>query len=484
MLRDLLKEGGLYTIANLLTKGVSLLLLPFYSAYFTGSEYGMLAMLGVSAALVAAIFSFQIYQGMGRFISDKLTSPLEKKKIASSSLFFTMGSYTVFIIFALVFQDEVLAFLSEDSQIPIYVYHLWLVTIFLNSLFYTLGVQLKFLRKTKAYSITTFLYAIISILLILLFALGLNYRLESIFLSSIITAPLIIVFQLYQLRKDLMFHIDKKSIKKLLVFSTPLVPASIAYMVLNYTDRVFIKEINESLEAVGVYDMAFKFSAIVSLIILAFQSALAPLIYERHSDPSTKTELGKIFKLFIGLSTIGGLCLAYFSYETLYIFTQPIYYEASVFMPLFYLAVLITGLGMFSPGLHVKEKTKLIAITVIITSGLNVVLNYYFINEWGFTGAAIATLISLIISNGTLFAISQRLYRIPLEKMKYARVLITFAIFFGFGSYLDFILTLDYAYVLTIKIMLILIFTFYLFQEKMIDFDKVKRMIGLKKSVN
>ena len=69
MLKDLLKEGGLYTLANLLTKGLNLLLLPFYADYFTKAEYGILAMLGIAGALGAAVFSFQIYQGVGRFIS-------------------------------------------------------------------------------------------------------------------------------------------------------------------------------------------------------------------------------------------------------------------------------------------------------------------------------------------------------------------------------------------------------------------------------
>ena len=45
--RDLIKEGGLYTIANLATKGISLLLLPFYTAYFTTQDYGVIEILMV-----------------------------------------------------------------------------------------------------------------------------------------------------------------------------------------------------------------------------------------------------------------------------------------------------------------------------------------------------------------------------------------------------------------------------------------------------
>ena len=480
MLRDLIKEGGLYTLANLLTKGVSLLLIPFYSVYFTGAEYGILALLGVSGALIAAVFSFQIYQGMGRFISDQETSELEKKQIASTSLFFTMGSYSIFILAALAFKTQIIDLLSEDARVPTSVYYLWLGTLFLNSLFYTLGVQLKFLRKTKAYSVTSFLYAIFNILLILLFALGLGYRLESFFLASIIVSPVIIIAQIYILRNDLMIYMGKEALKKLLKFSAPLVPASAAYLILNYTDRIFIKEINESLTDVGIYDMAFKFSAIVSLIIMAFQSALAPLIYEKYGEKETPFELGRIFKLFIALGTIGGLCLALFSYETLYIFTQPIYYEASQFMPLFYLSVLITGLGMFSPGLHVMKKTKMIAVVVIITSAINVALNYFFIIEFGLTGAAIATLISVLLNNLTLFVISQRLYKIEFKSSKIWRVVFIFCLFYFTGSYLNLLIEIEYMWLLTIKVLLIFIFTLYLIKEKMLDVKRALQLIRSK----
>jgi O-antigen/teichoic acid export membrane protein len=484
MLRDLLKEGGLYTIANLLTKGVSLLLIPFYSDYFTGAEYGTLALLGISGAFATAVFSVQIYQGMSRYISDKETSLLERKQIASTSLFFTISSYLVFILLALMFKEQIIDFLSEDSRISSYVYYLWLITLFLNSLFYTLGVQLKFLRKTKSFSLTSFTYAIFNILLTLFFALGLNYRLESIFLASIFVAPIIIIWQLYLLRKELMFYMGKEALKKLLVFSVPLVPASIAYLALNFTDRVFIKEINQSLTSVGIYDMAFKFSAIISLIVLAFQSAMAPLVYEKYTEKETPGELGKIFKLFIAIGTFGVLCLALFSYETLYIFTQPLYYEASQFMPLFYLSVLLTGLGMFSPGLHVMKKTKLIAVTVIITSLLNIGLNYLLIKEMGIMGAALATLLSVIINNITLFIFSQRLYKIPFDSFKIGRVILIFLIVFFAGSYIDQLITISYHNLLMVKTIIIISFGIFLFKERMLEMSKIKKLFTRKKAIN
>ena len=201
MLKELIKEGGIYTIANLLTKGVSLLLIPLYSDYFTTSEYGILSVLGIAGALTAAIFSFQIYQGVGRFISEKGITLKEQQRIGSIGLFFTLISYAVFTVIALFFKDQVIEYISEEERIQDSTYYWCLATLGLNGIFYTLGVQLKFLRKTHVFSLTSFAHALLNILLILIFALGFDYRIDSIFMASFIVSPLMILVQVFYLKK-------------------------------------------------------------------------------------------------------------------------------------------------------------------------------------------------------------------------------------------------------------------------------------------
>lgn len=481
MLRDLLKEGGLYTAANLLTKGVSLLLIPFYSDYFTQAEYGILAMLGIAGALSAAIFSFQIYQGVGRFISEKDTPLTTQQKIGSTGFWFTVLSYGVFILLAFLFRDQVITLLSEDERIKTSTYNWCLFAIALNGAFNALSVQLKFLRKTKAFSISTFLHAILNIAFILLFALGFDYRIDSVYMASIAVTPFLLLLQVYYLKDHLILYLGKTELKKLMRFSAPLIPASLAYLVLNFTDRVFIKELSGSLAQVGIYDMAFKFSALLSLIILSFQSALAPIIYEQHKLDETPQKLGRILRLFIGIGTLGCLCLALFSYETLYIFTQPEYYEAYTLMPLFYLSVLITGLGMFSPGLHLKDKTRMIPLIVLMTALLNVALNFWLLPLMGLVGAALATLISTAFNNATLFFFSQKLYPIPVTQKKVFMVLIVFLLIYSGGSYFNSYFNLSYGMQLAVKIAVLIGYGLFLLQIKFISFDQVLNLLNRKK---
>jgi len=477
MLKELIKEGGIYTIANLLTKGVSLLLIPFYSDYFTTSEYGILSVLGIAGALTAAIFSFQIYQGVGRFISEKGITLKEQQRIGSSGLFFTLISYAVFTVIALFFKDQVIEYISEEERIQDSTYYWCLATLGLNGIFYTLGVQLKFLRKTHVFSLTSFAHALLNIILILIFALGFDYRIDSIFMASFIVSPLMILVQVFYLKKYLVFYLGKAELKKLFQYSIPLVPAAIAYLVLNFTDRLFIKDLNNSLGDVGIYDMGFKFSAIVSIIIFAFQSALAPIIFEKYKDKETPAELGRIMRLFIGVGSLGILTLSAFSYETLYVFTQEQYFGASVLMPLFYLSVFITGLGLFSGGIHIQKKTHLIPIIVITAGLINVGLNFWLIPILDLFGAALATLISTLINHVILFGVSQKYYTIIYNRSKTLLVIGVFIIFYIPVSYLSDIYPLDLLSSILIKGGLILLYLFFLVKVNFLNFDQIRKRL-------
>ena len=85
MIKDLLKEGGLYTLANLLTKGVSFLLIPFYTAYFTPADYGVFDILGVFGVFVGNIFTLQLHQGLARYVADPESTENDRILYASTS---------------------------------------------------------------------------------------------------------------------------------------------------------------------------------------------------------------------------------------------------------------------------------------------------------------------------------------------------------------------------------------------------------------
>ena len=422
MLRDLIREGGLYSMANLLTKGVSLLLIPFYTAYFSPEDYGVIDMFTVFGFFVTGILTLQLSQGLARYVADSRLKRIEKIEYASSAIW----SSFIFLFLALVglsfCYELIVNLLFTPGLVSEELYLLALGTIFLNAVFYFLGVYFRFTRQTKLFSVLSFAHALLGILLTWLFVAVFDQGIKSIYYAYIIVAPLLIALQFYVLRYRIKFIIKSRKLKKLLHFSLPLIPLSIATILMNFTDRIFIKHfINiEGLgfDGLGIYGIGTKFSSVIGIFIGGFSMAIAPIVFERYDRESTKLELKEIFNLFISVSTIGLLLLSFFAKETVMFFTTDSYLPAYEIMPLLYFTAIFLGLNMFSQGLQIEKKTVQMAIITVIFAAMNVGLNFFLVPKYKLEGAALATLISTVGLQVSMFLASQKYYQIPINYFK------------------------------------------------------------------
>jgi len=460
MLKDLLKEGGLYTMANLLTKGVSLLLIPFYTSYFTTEDYGVIDVISVFGAMITTIVSLQLNQGMGRYVAEE--SDINKKRYASTAIFVIVAIYLFVASGLVLFPSNLINFLSTDELvIPTQTFIYSIYATFLSATFYFLGVYMRFLRMVKQFSIMSFMFALANILSMLYLILIKDMGINGIYLSSIIISPIAIVVSLYLLRNHIILYIGKLEFKKMFIYSAPLIPASIAYLLMNTIDRFYIKDLM-SFEAVGIYGIAFKFSTVITIVLTGFTMAMNPITFQNYGDKKYKEELSKMLSYFIGLGSLGFLILALFSKETLMVFTNQNYYAAKEIMPILYLTVIISGLGMFSPGINIAKKTIIGALIIIGSAIVNLVLNYFFIIWFDLIGAAISTLIATLMFYIVYYLIAQKYYYVNLNFNKYTSLLLLNFSFVIIGSYiLKFNFTLD----IIIKVVMIAIYGVLIYRK-------------------
>jgi O-antigen/teichoic acid export membrane protein len=426
MIRDFLKEGTIYSLAGFLSKGISLMLIPLFTRFFSPTDFGVLDLLYVFSMFFIAVFSFQIGQGMTRFIGETEISSSRKTHIASTGLFFVCASLLIGSILVLIFRSWILQALNLTHPSYEKTFFLAVISISLNGLFGFFGSHLLALRRKNIYAMTTFLHSLLGILATYYFVIVLQKSINGVFYATISIVPLVLLVQLYFLKSEYKLFFRKNLITPLLRYSLPLVPAAIAYVVLSLTDRICINYLLNKTE-LGIYSVGFKFSFGLSLLISGFSLALSPLIFQFHQDKETPIKLGKMLNgyILIGLVSVGLLSL--FAQETVEWFTQLPYYGAASVMPMLYLSVWFTGLHMFSPGMNIAQKNGWIPIISLLSAGINVWLNLWLIPFLGIKGAALATLISSALNYTVLFTISRKYFPFPVEywKMGLGVVLIT-----------------------------------------------------------
>jgi O-antigen/teichoic acid export membrane protein len=426
MLKDLLKDGGLYTLANFLTKGISLLLIPLYTSYFSPSDYGVIDILVIFGLLISSFSTLQLSQSVARYISEQSTNDHDKKLISSTGLWIVIIISTVTAILLSASSNYITNLLSTDTIISKNTFILAIIAVAFSNVYQYNNVHLRFLRYTKSFAIISIIYGLLNICFTIFYVLVLDKGINGYFYGVISPYPLILIVQFIILKKEILFTINYTFLKKLLKYSLPLIPAAIAYIVLNFTDRVFINEYLGTAD-VGIYGIASKFSTVVSIIILSISAALGPIVFERHLKAESKKELEKVLQMFFIGGALFVLILSLFSFETLFLFTNEKYYEAKKIMPILYMSVYFSGFSMFSIGLQIKEKTKTIGLFVLFSAALNILLNYLLVSNFGLYGAAFSTLISIGFNTITLFFFSQKHYKINLPLIKF---LITLVILF------------------------------------------------------
>ena len=70
MLRNVFRDGLVYGIGHILSRGISVILLPLYTRVLLPREYGIIDIFLVVSGLVSVTVAFEISQGLGRHYSS------------------------------------------------------------------------------------------------------------------------------------------------------------------------------------------------------------------------------------------------------------------------------------------------------------------------------------------------------------------------------------------------------------------------------
>ncbi|MGA2406163.1 MAG: oligosaccharide flippase family protein [Bacteroidales bacterium] len=472
MLRKFLKDSTIYGISGFLTKGVALLLIPFYTRVLAPAEYGIMDFIAVVAYFAGVFLSLEIYQAIARFYLD-FENQEKRVKSVSTGLLYTTASFTFFVVIVFIFSKyfSVLLFNAES-------YSLILKVASVNMLFATLYAYtqnvLRYNLKALEYVICSLINSFLSIGFSVFLVLFLKLGVVGIFCGQLIGNLISLFFTLYYGRANYGFVFDKLSLKFLLVFSIPLVPSSLGVYVLSFVDRFLIKHyIN--LSDLGIYGLGYRIASISSVIMLALNTASTPLIYANYKNENTPAQLSRLFQLVVfGALTIT-LAISVFAKEILIIFTTPEYYGATVVIPFLVAAGFLSKLYDYTPGLYITKKTKTIAIIYISGAVFNVGLNLFLIPITGILGAAVSSIAAALFVFLINLYYSQKLYYIPFK----TRVIIISCISTTAFIIISYFINFDNIYLnIGLKIIIVLFAILILFKIRLVDFKNIYSFIS------
>ena len=150
----------------------------------------------------------------------------------------------------------------------------------------------------------------------------------------------------------------------------------------------------------------------MTLLLAGFQGATTPLILTRHSEPATRGELARIFRLFSAVALIAFLVVSLFADTEVRVLASVAYARAEILVPYLFMSALLFGVYIFAPGLTIVKRTGTFAAISISAGVLNLALALALVPALGLLGAGLATVTSSALFFALTMFFSQRHYAV------------------------------------------------------------------------
>ena len=101
-IKEIVSHGIIYSISNLLTKAIGLILIPVYAKYLTVSDYGILSIITPFTATVLVMFDFGLKASYSRFYFDHPDRSYQRKLLGNTLMISVLIGTIFFILYILI----------------------------------------------------------------------------------------------------------------------------------------------------------------------------------------------------------------------------------------------------------------------------------------------------------------------------------------------------------------------------------------------
>ena len=410
-LTKLLRHAAVYGVGRILSKGISLFLLPFYTYYLTPVDYGVMEILSLVIMLGSMLAGFGISSGLMRHYYAT-EDERERSELVGTAVVFSLFAAALMAAPGFVFASSVSRALLGSAD------YAFLIKLAAMQFFFSLSadigwVYLRARKRSTLYVTLTQVFLGISLGLTVYLVAVKKMGLTGVFWGNAIAAAVLWLVLMTITIGDTGLHFARKDLKEMLRFGSPMVLTWIAAYVLNYSDRFFLQRFSD-LTTVGLYSLAYKFGFMVSMLgVQPFLLIWEAQAYEIAKREDAKDVFARIFTYWSAILIFAGFVLSLFIREIFAILVSSKFGSSYLMVAPIAMAYVIQGMGVyFEAGLLIQKKSRLLAsigvICTIFCLGIEMVLIYY----WKSWGACISTVFSFMVFGVVTYRFSQRVYPI------------------------------------------------------------------------
>lgn len=386
-IKYLLKNASLFALAEIATKVINFILVPFYTYVLTKEQYGTADLVFTVASLFSPLIMFNLGEALMRFLLDKDADDSKIRHIE----FLTFGfGFVISLIFI-----PIAGLLPGVGEYSIFMY--LYVTIYAFQ-----QVTVAYIRgkeKLVLYAVCNIINTLLIAGFNILFLVGLNLGVEGYLMAYILAyaiSGILAFFTGGQLKQYERKTIDKALAKQMILFSLAVIPNSMMWWVINSSDRLMVSYI-KGMDENGLLTVAYKIpSLLTTLSFILMQAWKYSAVSEKDSEDKTEFN-NKILYLFFRTMLLISAFLLLFNKIIVHIYSPDYYDSWKASSYLMFGNVFLATATFFGTSYYVEKKMRGNLLSAVIGAIVNILFNFMLIPFFGAAGATMAAAICYVV---------------------------------------------------------------------------------------
>ena len=433
-IRQLANQTIWYGLSNIVGRFINYLLTPILTFIYASADYGDISILFATAAFLNIVFTYGMETSYFRFTQQE-----EQQKVFNttfSMLLITTTALLVLLLSPIQYIADTMN-LGEHPE--------WLVYVVLIVALDTFAVipfsKLRQDGKPKKFAAIKLLNILINMFFVIFFLYFCKEDYESgkqsffaslynpnigigyVFIANLIASAATLLMLVKEFT-GFQINLDKKLLKEIFIYSTPLIIVGFGGIINETIDRFMIVyhfngTAEEARSANGIYSANYKLAVLIVLFIQTFRMGAEPFFFKQANKDNAGETYAKIMHFFIivcSLCFLGVVLFLDIWKHFMGINKHPEYLQGLFIVPILMLAKIFLGIYYnLSVWYKLTNKTMTGAIITLIGAILTILVNYLLIPYLGYLACAIAT----VVCYGSMMVISfiqgQKHYPIPYD---------------------------------------------------------------------
>ena len=383
-----------YTLANLVSKGVSVITVPIFTRMLTTSEVGVGTTYSSWYSILYTVITLALTSGsvnIAMMEYDKNRDEYESACLTLSSI-----SGVIFLLIVLLFSSYLSAITTLSKPILLLMAISIIVNPALDFWYARQRFEYKYISSVIVSISVTVLSAVLAVMAILMYRYSsVNLGEVKVIAQGIVLIAAGCIAYIYIFVKGRTF-VNLQIWKNALIWSLPLIVHTVSKSILDVSDRIMIVRMCGQSEA-GIYGTIYSLAMLSLIVWNAINTSLIPTTFE-HLKKGEYQKENTLIKSVLLIFGVVAILVTLFAPEILLMFTTKEYMQAVYLVPALSSGIYFTAVyNIYGNFLLYKKKTTYIMISTVIAAFSNLVMNYIYIRIYGYMAAAYTTLASFII---------------------------------------------------------------------------------------